>query len=150
MKGDDTLTLKERELLETAAQSQIPLPLRIAEFGFAQAQKLQADGFEPQVDEEAFLAFLDSLEAEGLAPELLADPEVRDYLAWSSRISVAERMDRLGSAAAVRMERDGMLSQAVSLLRDHPTQSGLFAAARALSDAAQATGELQANGGGSR
>lgn len=137
----DTLTLKERDLLETAAEAQIPLPLRIAEFGFAQAQVLAAEGQDPTLRDDAFQGFLASLEAEGIPSELLEDPEVRGYLAWRSRISVADRMDRLGASAAVRMERDRVLAQAVELLRGHPTQTELFALARELSGATGTTGE---------
>jgi carboxyl-terminal processing protease len=141
----DTLTLNERELLQAAAEAEIPLPLRIAEFGFAEAQALSAEGLDPQLREEPFEAFVDALRAEGVPGDLLDHPEGRSYLAWSSRISVAERMNRLGAAAQVRMERDGMLSQALALLLDHPTQTELFAAARELSGSA-ATGDSQGAG----
>jgi hypothetical protein len=143
----DTLTLKERDLLQTAAEGQIPLPLRIAEFGFSEAQALTAAEEGPRLREDAFVAFLDSLVAQGLSSELLEDPEVRGYLAWRARISVADRMDRLGSSAQVRMERDTVLAQAVQLLRDHPTQSRLFAEAQRLAAAAGVERPAEAGSG---
>ncbi|HSG48229.1 MAG TPA: S41 family peptidase, partial [Longimicrobiales bacterium] len=128
----DTLTLRERELLQGAAEKQIPLPLRIAEFGFSEAQALSAAGDGPRLRVEAFGEFLEALEAEGVPAELLEDPEVRRYMAWRAEISVADRMDRLGISAGVRMERDAVLAQAIALLSDHPTQTELLAAVEAL------------------
>lgn len=136
----DTLTLKERDLFQRAAEDQIPLPLRIAEFGFSEAQALAAEGEDPGLREPAFRAFLAALEAEGVSSELLQDPEVQSYLAWRARISVADRMDRLGASAAVRMERDTVLSQAIRLLRDHPSQDDLFGAVERLSHTQENTG----------
>jgi carboxyl-terminal processing protease len=143
----DTLTLKERQLLQAAAEAEIPLPLRMAEFGFAEAQALSAEGLDPQLRDGPFQAFLEQLRAEGVPGEYLDDPETRSYLAWSTRIAVAERMNRLGAAATVRMERDGMLSQAAELLRRHHTQTELFAAAKELSDSAAARGATSGSTG---
>lgn len=136
----DTLKLSERELLSRAAELQIPLPLRVAEFGFAEAQVLRENGESPRLRPEAFDAFLLALEDEGMPADLLADAETRDYLSWRARISIADRMDRLGEAALVRMERDPVLMQALSLLSENGTQSELFAAAEELSQAEVAMG----------
>ena len=146
----DTLTLRERELLQGAAEKQIPLPLRIAEFGFSEAQALSAAGDGPRLRVEAFGEFLEALEAEGVPAELLEDPEVRRYMAWRAEISVADRMDRLGISAGVRMERDAVLAQAIALLSDHPTQTELLAAVEALGHP-EVTGTPGGNeGGGNR
>jgi len=144
----DTLTLRERDLLQSAAQDQIPLPLRIAEFGFSEAQVLSAAGGSPHLREEAFDAFLEALETEGVSRELLTDPEVRQYLAWRARIAVADRMDRLGASAQVRMERDAVLAQAVQLLREHPSQADLFAAVERMAASGAATGAPASAGEG--
>ncbi|MDT8342614.1 MAG: S41 family peptidase [Longimicrobiales bacterium] len=128
----DTLTLRERELLQSAAEDQIPLPLRIAEFGFSEAQALDSAGEDPRLREAAFQGFLGSLAEEGVRADLLDDPEVQRYLRWRVRIAVADRMDRLGDSARFRMERDAVLGQAVDLLRSHPTQTDLFTAAAQL------------------
>ncbi|MEJ2539578.1 MAG: S41 family peptidase [Gemmatimonadota bacterium] len=125
----DTLTLKERELLTQAGEAEVPLPLRIAEFGFSEARALEAEGRGPELREEAFQDFLDQLEAEGVSRELLDAEEAQRYLRWRSRISVADRMDRLGASVAFRMERDAALAEAYRLLLAAPTQTDLFAAA---------------------
>ena len=128
----DTLTLRERELLQVAAEKQIPLPLRIAEYGFAEAQAFKELGAAPGLREDAFQAFAASLADEGIPQELLEDQEILDYLAWRARISTADRMNRLGSSALTRMERDTVLAEAIRLLREYSTQPELFAAAAAM------------------
>jgi carboxyl-terminal processing protease len=134
----DTLTVKEREFLQTAVEQQIPLPQRVAEFGFAQAQLLRNAGLEPQLPADAFQSFLGELEAEGMPRELLDDPEVQGYLSWRSRISIADRMDRLGTSASFLLERDNVLAEAVRLLQEYRTQGELLTAA------AQVQAELDA------
>lgn len=131
----DTLTLRERELLQTAGENQIPLPLRLAEFGFAQARELMDAGRDPVLRPAAFQEFLDSLVSEGLPAEFVEDEEILDYLSWRARIAIADRMDRLGVSAAYRMERDTVLEQAVRLLRDYPDQASLFVEAARLARA---------------
>ncbi len=125
----DTLTLAERELLSQAAEAQVPLPLRIAEFGFAEARVLEGEGLDPELREDAFGDFLDELEVEGISRELLDNEDSRRYLRWRSLISIADRMDRLGSSVGFRMERDAALAEAYRLLLDSSTQNDLFAAA---------------------
>jgi len=141
----DTLTLRERELLQTAAEMEVPLPLRIAEFGFAEAQVLMAEGSEPRLREEAFAGFVTSLGEQGLPSELLDDPEVLRYLSWRARISVADRMVRLGASATTRMERDAVLAEAVRLMRTHPSQADLLAEAARLET--RVSGAVGAGGG---
>jgi carboxyl-terminal processing protease len=136
----DTLTLVERELLTQSAEAEVPLPLRIAEFGFAEARALEEAGRDPELREEAFDEFIDQLAAEGVSRELLDSEDAQRYLRWRSLISVADRMDRLGSSVTVRMERDAALAEAYRLLLDSPTQSDLFAAAET-SAAARAVGD---------
>jgi carboxyl-terminal processing protease len=128
----DTLTLRERELLQGAAEAEVPLPLRLAEFGFAQARALTDEGAGPELRDDAFLEFLQAMEDEGVPAELLEDPELQDYLSWRARIAIADRMDRLGEAALVRMERDTVLEEAVRLLTGFPDQIALFDEARRL------------------
>lgn len=136
----DTLTLRERDLLQTAGENQIPLPLRLAEFGFSEARELTEAGLEPVLRPEAFQAFLDSLVAEGLPAEFVTDDEVLAYLDWRARIAIADRMDRLGVSAGYRMERDTVLDQAIQLLRDYPDQASLFNEAARLARASAADG----------
>jgi carboxyl-terminal processing protease len=145
---DDTLTLDERGLLQGAVEAEIPLPLRLAEFGFAEAQRLQAAGEGASVDEGRFQAFIDELRAEGLPGELLDAEGVEDYLRWRASLSIADRMNDLGARAEFLQERDPVLRAAVRLLRDAPTQSALYAAAAvaAADDTATGTG---AEAGGS-
>ncbi len=128
---DDTLTLRERELLVFAAEQGVPLPLRVAEFAFAQAQELGAAGADPTLRDGAFEGFIEELRQSGVPEDFLGDEEIRSYLAWRTRWRIADRMDRLGVAATVRMERDRVLAEAVALLRASASQSELFAAAGA-------------------
>lgn len=124
----DTLTLAERELLQGAASAEVPLPLRIAEFGFSQARDLVEAGLEPMLREEPFQAFVQDLVAEGVPAELLETEGVLDYLRWRAVVSVADRMDRLGAAAELRMQRDPVLAEALRLLQAASGQGDLFSA----------------------
>jgi carboxyl-terminal processing protease len=128
----DTLTLKERELLGGAAEAGVPLPLRIAEFGFSEARVLEAADRAPELREEAFQDFLGQLRDEGMPADLLDSEEALAYLRWRARISVADRMDRLGSSVMFRMERDNVLAEAYRLLLESPTQTELFAHAESV------------------
>lgn len=126
---DDTLTVAERDLLQGAAEAEVPLPLRVAEFGFAEAKALGLEDGEPRLREDAFQDFLASLVEDGLPEELLEPEGVTDYLRWRAAISVADRMDRLGASATIRMERDPVLAEAVRLLEMSPDQMALYRAA---------------------
>jgi carboxyl-terminal processing protease len=147
--ADDTLTVAERELLQGAAEAEVPLPLRIAEFGFAEAKALGLEDGEPRLREDAFQDFLAALVEEGLPEELLQPEGVLDYLRWRAAISVADRMDRLGASATIRMERDPVLAEAVRLLEMSPDQVALYAAA-AESRLERADGEAEAVPSGTR
>jgi len=125
---NDTTTLLERRFLQDAATRQIPIQLRMVEFGFDQAQK-QRDGVAPALLEEDFDAFVAALIEEGADPELLAEPEVVTYLRWQAEISMFDRLEELGRATEVRMRRDPALMRAVDLLTSTRTQPDLFAAA---------------------
>ncbi len=127
--ADDTLTVAERDLLQGAIDADVPLPQRIAEFGFSQAQALTARGAEPTVDDAAFRAFLDDLVAEGLDRALLEAEGIEDYLRWRAALSVADRMADVGARAFFLQERDPVLREAVRLLRASPSQAALYAAA---------------------
>ncbi len=151
----DTLTLVERELLSQAAEAEVPLPLRIAEFSFAEARALEGQGRGPDIRDEAFSEFMDQLESEGVSRELLDTEDSQRYLRWRTRISIADRMDRLGSSVSFRMERDAALAEAYRLLLSSSTQTDLFAAAetsaaeRSLGDQGALRPESR-EGGGSR
>ncbi len=127
--ANDTLTTIEQNFLRAAAQDSIPIPLRIAEFGFEQAQ-VQPEGVEqPGVDQGDFEAFVARLEEEGADAELLTDTGVLEYLRWQAEISMLDRMTRLGPATEARMRRDPALAEAVALLRGSGSQTELYAAA---------------------
>ena len=128
---NDTLTLKERELLVYSAENGVPFPLRLAEFGFGEAVALGEAGLEPQLRAEPFQQFIEQLRGEGIPDELLDDEGVRGYIAWRASINVADRMERIGAMAQFRMERDPVLAEAVALLQVAHTQPELFAAAGA-------------------
>jgi carboxyl-terminal processing protease len=143
---DDTLTLAERALLQGAVEAEVPLPLRLAEFGFAEAQALSAAGQAPQLREGEFVNFVSTLAEGGLSRELLDAPGVQDYLRWRASISIADRMADLGARAEFLMNRDPVLREAVTLLRQAPTQAALYSAAADRS-AAASTGATGATGG---
>ena len=126
---NDTLTTAELSFLQDAASRQVPIPLRIAEFGFAQAQAQPAGVEAPVVDEAAFREFLAKLADEGADADMLADPEVVAYLRWQAESSMFDRLGWLGAATEVRMRRDPALAEAVALLRSSETQPALYAAA---------------------
>jgi carboxyl-terminal processing protease len=129
---DDTLRAAERELLQGAATAEVPLPLRVMEFGFAEAQALQsANETTPRLREGPFDEFVSELVEEGVPAELLEDPAARDYLSWRARLAIADRMgvEYIGEGAEIRMERDPVLRTAVEMLTGTSTQSGLFTAA---------------------
>ncbi len=147
--ANDTTLLIERRFLQDAATKQIPITLRMAEFGFAQSQK-QQEGADPAIDEGDFAGFIEQLIDEGSDPELLADPTVDAYLRWQARISMLDRMARLGPATEARMVRDPALAEAIALLRATETQPQLFSAAaveRAKREA-QATADAAGDGTG--
>jgi carboxyl-terminal processing protease len=131
---DDTLKLAERALLQGAAEAGVPLPLRLTEFGFAEAQALQAGGVtEPRLREGPFEELLQRLADEGVPEELMADPTAREYLAWRARWATADRMglDYVGASTVIRMERDPVLTTALELLTGAASQPALFAEAAA-------------------
>lgn len=126
---NDTLKLVERELLQEVATARIPLSLRIEEFAFAEAERLGQAGVEPELDDIAFEVFLGGLVAEGVSEERFEDSTVRNYVAWRTKIRIAERMDRIGLAMEIRSERDPVMETAIRLLGSNRTQAELFAAA---------------------
>ncbi|MGD2070146.1 MAG: S41 family peptidase [Gemmatimonadota bacterium] len=128
----DTLLEVERELLQAAQENEVPLGVRLQEFGFSQAQALKGEGEGPRLDEAAFDAFVQDLEKEGLPSELAEDPVARHYLAWTARRATADRMQDIAAGAEIRMERDPVLSEAVRLIQEAASQPDLFVlAARA-------------------
>ena len=144
---DDTLTLAERDLLQGAVEAEVPLPLRLAEFGFAEAQSLSAAGLPAQLRDDEFRAWLSTLQEDGLPQELLEAPGVDEYLRWRASISIADRMADLGARAEFLMERDPVLREAVALLRQAPTQAALYSAAAGRSNGARSTGTTGPTGG---
>jgi carboxyl-terminal processing protease len=126
----DTLTTVEQELIRTANEAEYPLGLRLAEFSFEEARKLREAGSEPTLDEEALDSFVESLLDEGLPAEVVASPDVRDYLAWRARVGIAQRMNDVGKEAYFRMERDRVLAEAVRLLGEATSQGELYEAAQ--------------------
>jgi carboxyl-terminal processing protease len=141
--ADDTLRTVERTLLEKSAEKEVPLALRLQEFGFEEAQRIrQANGNQPTMSEPAFNAFLAKLKTQGVPAELIDNPEVRQYLAWRARVVTADRLNNLGAAVRVRMDRDPVLTEAMRLLQTAKTQDELYAAAKQRSN-----GTRMGNGG---
>jgi carboxyl-terminal processing protease len=128
MVSDDTLTLAERELLEAAADKEINLALRVAEFAFGEARDLREAGRKASLDPERFQAMVDALIAEGIPQEVIYGPGVLDYLSWRTRVTIAQRMEDVGREADFRMERDPVLTEAVRLLGSVTSQADLFRA----------------------
>ena len=124
----DTLLLVEREFNRTVNESQFPLGLRIAEFGFELAAARREAEEEPGVTEAEFESFLGDLVTEGLEAESLEDPTVRDYLLWRSHLAVAQRMNDVAAEAEVRTNRDPVLAEAIRLLIESSSQADLIRA----------------------
>lgn len=144
----DTLTTAEQELILAANEAEFPLGLRLAEFSFEEARKLLEADASPRLDAAALDAFIDEMVAEGLPAEAVADPEVRDYLAWRSRVGIAQRMNDIGREADFRLERDRVLAEAVRLLGESTTQAELYRAADAAETAAHRGEDTPREGGG--
>jgi carboxyl-terminal processing protease len=128
---EDTLTLAERDLLRAAGEKKVPLGIRLTEFAFAVAKERREANLPPGMDAARFETFVDGLIAAGIpAPTMNADG-VREYLAWRTRIAIAQRMDAVGPEADFIMERDPVLAEAVRLLEATGSQAELFQAAEA-------------------
>ncbi len=124
---EDTLRLREQDLVRITSETQFPLALRLTEFGFRIAEARRNAGEEPNVTDFEFNAFMTSLIEEGLSPDLAEDEVVRDYLRWRGLIAVAQRMDDVGAEANFRAQRDPALTEAIRLLNEAATQAELFA-----------------------
>lgn len=146
----DTLTLLERELLSAASEKRLPIGVREAEASFARAKALREAGEPPSVDEATVDGLLAVLAETGIDADLLAEPEIRDYLRWRLAVGVADRMDDLSAVTLVRMERDHALTQAVDLLRGVETQGELFASVAERMKAGDASASSAVRGGNER
>lgn len=129
--AEDTLTLAERDLLRTAAEKEVPLGIRLTEFAFGIAKELREAQLPPNLEAARFDAFVDDLIAAGVPAESMNAEGVREYLAWRTRIAIAQRMDAVGAEADFIRERDPVLSEAVRILSSARSQSDLFAVAEA-------------------
>jgi len=124
---EDTLTTVEQNLLVESARAGIPLSLRITEFAFEHARRAQ-DGTGPEeLEPGAMEPFLELLENEGLAAEILEDPVARDYLYWRVRMTFAQRAEHYDHALEFQAERDRTLETAIRLLEGSGNQAQLFA-----------------------
>jgi carboxyl-terminal processing protease len=136
--ADDTLRTAEQSLLVEAAGAGVPLTLRVAEFAFDQVRKVREGVGSPDLDPDAFDAFLDGLSSEGVPPAVVSHPDVQAYLNWRVRMSFADRLGDTQVAMEAQAERDRVLAEAIRLLEASTSQAELFAsvdgaAARALS-----------------
>jgi carboxyl-terminal processing protease len=122
----DTLHLQEQEFVRVVSESQFPLGPRLQEFGFSVATARRAAGEPASLEDSELDGFISTLVAEGLPADLLADPEVREYLHWQAEISVAQRMLDVGAEAEFRAGRDRVLAEAIRLLSVAHTQADLF------------------------
>ncbi len=124
--ADDTLTTKEQDFLRASNEAEFPLGLRLVEAGFSIAAERKESGLEPGVSDAEFDAFVGALVAEGLDATTLSDPDIRSYLEWRLRMTVAQRMDDVAAEAEFRTERDPVLREAIRLIRDSASQEALF------------------------
>ncbi|MEJ2206802.1 MAG: S41 family peptidase, partial [Gemmatimonadota bacterium] len=127
--AEDTLTLAERDLLQAAADQEINLALRLAEFAFGVAKDLREANRKASLDPQRFQDLVDGLIEEGIPQETIDAPGVRDYLHWRTRVTIAQRMEDVGREADFRMERDPVLTEAARLLGSVTSQTDLFRAA---------------------
>ena len=141
----DTLTLAERDLLRAAAEKEVPLGIRLTEFAFAVAKERREANLPPALDPARFDTFVDGLIAAGIPAETMNADGVREYLAWRTRIAIAQRMDAIGPEADFLRERDPVLTEAVRLLESTKSQAELFTAADARSAESQPTSKTGAD-----
>ncbi|HSG50002.1 MAG TPA: S41 family peptidase, partial [Longimicrobiales bacterium] len=128
---EDTLTLAERNLLRTAGENEVPLGIRLTEFAFDVAKERREANLPPALDPARFDAFVEGLIAAGIPAETMNAEGVREYLAWRTRIAIAQRMDAVGPEADFLRERDPVLTEAVRLLESTASQAELYAAVEA-------------------
>jgi carboxyl-terminal processing protease len=133
--AEDTLTLREQELVRATSEAEFPLNLRLTEFGFEIASARRASRSAEDVTDAEFETLMSELVEEGLAADLAADPSIRQYLRWRARISMAQRLDDVGREADVIAERDLVLREAIRLLTTNTTQGELFQAVDAATTA---------------
>ncbi len=133
--AEDTLTLREQELVRVTSETQFPLNLRLTEFGFGIASERRERKSDEDVTDAEFETLMSELVEEGLSAELATDPSIRQYLRWRARIAVAQRLDDVGREADVIAERDLVLREAIRLLTTNTTQAELFQAVDAASTA---------------
>lgn len=126
--AEDTLLTAEQELIRVTSEMQLPLALRLTEFGFRLASARLAADESAHVTDAEFEELMTQLSAEGLPENLATDPVVRSYLHWRARIAVAQRMNDVGTEADILAERDLPLAEAIRLLSTNPTQAALFEA----------------------
>lgn len=129
--AEDTLTLAERDLLRAAGEKEVPLGIRLTEFAFDIAKERREANLPPALDPARFETFVDGLITAGIPAETMNAEGVREYLAWRTRIAIAQRMDAVGPEADFLRERDPVLTEAVRLLEANQSQSALFQAADA-------------------
>jgi hypothetical protein len=124
----DTLRLPEQEFVRVVSETQFPLGQRLQEFGFNVAATRRATNGPASVEDSELDAFISVLIEGGLPADLLAQPEVREYLHWQGELAVAMRMDPpdVGAEAEFRAERDRVLAEAIRLLSISDTQAALF------------------------
>jgi carboxyl-terminal processing protease len=126
---EDTLTLADRAMLRAAAENEVPLGIRLTEFAFQIAKERREADLPPALDPARFDGFVDQLIELGIPADVMNAEGVRGYLAWRTRIAIAQRMDAVGAEAEFLMERDRVLAEAVRLLETNDTQAALFRAA---------------------
>lgn len=142
--AEDTTTLAERELLRVAAEKEIPINVRIAEFSFQVAKELRDAGAPPTLDGQRFDSFVEELIQAGIPREVVDAPGVRDFVNWRTRMTIAARMDAVGREADFRLERDPALREAVRMLGAASSQGDLFRAV----DGGHAAGGVPSVGAG--
>jgi carboxyl-terminal processing protease len=143
--AEDTLRTAEQELIRVTSEIQLPLALRLTEFGFRVASQRLAADERPHLTGAELDEFVAQLTDEGLPSDLASDPVVRNYLNWRVRIAVAQRMGDVGAEATFRAERELPLAEAIRLLSTSTSQADLFEAVQATGTA---TGTASANGSG--
>ncbi len=147
--ADDTLTLAERDLLDAANQAEVSLGLEITEFAFDRAQRVRGGEASPDLSEDEVAGFIQELASAGIPEEILANPSIRSYLGWRTRIALAQRLQDDRRAVEARIERDPVLATALELLEKARTPEDLFslAAAEPVSAPVLETEERPAHGG---
>lgn len=118
---------EELALLNEANRVQVPINVRIEEYGFELAKDAIAAGGAVRLPSSAFDDLARGLVEAGMDAGIVNDPVARAYLDWRTQVRYLDRADARSLALLVQSERDTALAEALRLARSASTLAELFA-----------------------